>query len=94
MFLFFFQKIRKTVEIKTFSRVLQWEDAFMRSSDFGHEYSAIYVKFILFLNYVFIICVDCPTLVTPGAPYALKFLPQNVFKVKRPKLSENKKMDQ
>ena len=64
----------------------------MRPGDFGHEYFAIHLKFVLQKNYEFIICavfafkffednaekVDCPTLVTL---LCTKFLPQDIFHV-------------
>ena len=36
--------------------MLSWEVAHMQPSDFGHEYSAIHLKFVFKKNYVFIIC--------------------------------------
>ena len=41
----FFRKSEKTVKIMAFSRVLCREDSYMRSCDFGHKYSVIYLKF-------------------------------------------------
>ena len=93
-YLWFIQKIRKTVKIKAFSRVLYWKDAYLRLGDFEHEYSAIYLKFVPkeILCVSFVYCqqlkfsednvqkIDCPT------------LPLDIFHVIRPKLSENQKI--
>ena len=41
------RKSEKLSKIKAFSRVLKWKDANIRPGDFGHECSALYLKFVI-----------------------------------------------
>ena len=43
----FFPENPKNCLNQTFSRVLKWDDAYKRPCDFGREYFAIYLKFVL-----------------------------------------------
>ena len=104
--LYFFQKIRKLSKSRLFLGCCLWEDAYMRPGDFGHEYSAIYLKFVFQKQ----LCVYylrnlwnwsfsednvekklTVPLWCPWSPLCTIFLPQDIFHVNRPKLSENKK---
>ena len=82
---------------------------FQQISDFGHIYSVIYLIFIfqkknVFISYVLSASkvfpkttlkkkIDCPTLVPLLEPKCTLILPQDIFHVKRPKLSENQEGD-
>ena len=43
----FFQKIRKTVQVMAYLRVLYWEDAYVKANDFGQKDFANGPKFVL-----------------------------------------------